>query len=382
MIRYDGRVSNILQLILSKIIGGITLGVVLVSVLVSILFTVAITQPLRRLQKHMTDVSSMKFTDSTPRSFGLYEIKNIQSTFNGMVHALRSFRKFVPDAVVKTALQSGVEADMNLETAFISIFFLDIADFTTMAEIMHPDQLVLVIGEAMEALSIIVAEKGATIDKYIGDCIMALWNTPEQTEDHEFNACRAALICQNKLKELHDGWLQRGLPALEARIGIHCGQALVGNFGSSTRLNFTAIGDNVNLAARLEPLNKLYKTKILISDEMYAKVRQKVFCRFVDRCIVKGKAKPTSLYEVVALPDEVDPQELRIHKQVERTMNKVAQLWHDNQMDEAISLLKTNLLLPGYEGNYSMMLLEERFRRYQENPQEFVQAIQLFDKDF
>jgi adenylate cyclase len=128
-----------------------------------------------------------------------------------------------------------------MNPAYLTVVFIDIVDFTTLSEILVPSDLVCVIGEAMEGMSSILTTQGATVDKYIGDCVMALFNVPEELPRHESRACQSALECIKYLHKMGASWKERGLPALACRVGIHSGHALVGNFGSSTRLNFTAI---------------------------------------------------------------------------------------------------------------------------------------------
>lgn len=125
----------------------------------------------------------------------------------------------------------------------------------------------------------IIISTGGTVDKYIGDAIMAFWNAPEAVDNHPIVACQTALDYMNQLENLHKRWAVAGLPKLNCRIGISTGKCLVGNMGSSVQMSYTALGDNVNIASRLEALNKTYGTRIMITGEVYDIVSDLFLCR-------------------------------------------------------------------------------------------------------
>jgi adenylate cyclase len=151
-----------------------------------------------------------------------------------------------------------------------------------------------------------ILSMGGTVDKYIGDAIMAFWGAPKAREDHPLVACQAALANQQRLRALRAAWAERDWPKLRQRIGIHTGEAVVGNFGSESRLDYTAIGDAVNLASRLEGLNSHYGTEIMMSETTYEAVADDVVARPLDRVKVKGRAAGILAYELVGLRGEVD----------------------------------------------------------------------------
>jgi adenylate cyclase len=276
---------------------GVTFGVLLISMVVSLAATLLITRPLAKLSKQMHQVSRMSMDEVIENSSSLWEVRNIQNSFFSMVYALKSFKKYVPEAVIRRTMIDNEVAQLDLRTKEATFFFLDIVDFTQISQKLELQQLMEVMGEAMETLSeIITGEYKGFIDKFIGDAIMALWNVPVRCDRHPVHACMAALHCIRTLQYMEEGFLQRGLPSLRCRIGIHHGMALIGNFGSSNRLNYTALGDNVNLAARLEPLCKVYGVSALCSDNTYEEVKDKICCRAVDIVVVKGRDTSTTLY--------------------------------------------------------------------------------------
>jgi len=140
---------------------------------------------------------------------------------------------------------------------------------------------------------------GATIDKYIGDAVMAFWNAPAPIEQHSLQACRAVLACQHELALLFTSPEWGGAPPLVTRFGLHRGRVLVGHFGAPTRLSYTALGDGVNLAARLEGACKQYGVTTLVSGSVYAEAAAELVFRELDRVTVRGKSEAVDVYELV-----------------------------------------------------------------------------------
>jgi adenylate cyclase len=184
----------------------------------------------------------------------------------------------------------------------ITVFFSDIRSYTELSETMTPQELVNHLNEYLTAMSdIIVHEYKGTLDKYVGDMIMCFWGAPLPQEDHALLACRCSLAQVKKLDELNAKW-----PAerrIHIGIGLNTGIMTVGNMGSSERMNYTLLGDNVNLGSRLEGTNKAYHTTIIISEFTYGLVKDKVVARELDVIRVKGKNKPVGIYELVAMVD-------------------------------------------------------------------------------
>ena len=149
------------------------------------------------------------------------------------------------------------------------------------------------------ALSDVIMEQGGTIDKFIGDGLMAFWNAPNLQDDHCERACRAALLARKANGRINCEFKAEGLPPFYTRYGIHVGEAVVGNIGSSERMNYTVLGSVVNLAARLEGLNKEHGTDILISEAVYERVKHRFCCRFVGTVIAKGMVAETRIYQLL-----------------------------------------------------------------------------------
>jgi adenylate cyclase len=181
----------------------------------------------------------------------------------------------------------------------LTVMFSDIRGFTTISEGLTPDELVSLLNEYLGEMTEIVFANQGTLDKYIGDAIMAFWGSPYPQEDHAFRACSCALEMIRSLEKLNSKWTAEGRRPLSIGIGLNTGLLNVGNMGSAKRLSWTVMGDNVNLASRLEGINKEYHTRIVISEATYRQVAQHFVCRELDKIRVKGKKLPVNIYELL-----------------------------------------------------------------------------------
>ena len=198
-----------------------------------------------------------------------------------------------------------VEPKPGGEAQRLTLLFSDIAGFTSISESMSVQALADALGRYFEAVTRVIQgpESDGVIDKFIGDAVMAFWGAPRLLEAQAARACRAALAMQAVCERL---CAEPGFPPFVTRIGLHTDEVLVGNFGAPDRLNYTCLGDGVNLAARLESLNKLYGTHILVSGAVWAEVGPAFIGRRLDRVAVKGQTRPVDVYELVdehAAPD-------------------------------------------------------------------------------
>jgi adenylate cyclase len=182
----------------------------------------------------------------------------------------------------------------------MTALFSDVAGFTSISERLEPEALVELLNEYLTAMTEILFEHGGYVDKYMGDGIMAFWNGLLRQPDHADLACRCALKSMRRLDALNAGLAKRGLAALKARIGINTGIMAAGYMGSTQKKQYTIMGDNVNLASRLEGANKAFGSAIMISEFTYEMVQDRFEVRFLDRIRVPGKAKPVKTYELLA----------------------------------------------------------------------------------
>jgi len=211
----------------------------------------------------------------------------------------KTFSRFVSKSVVDELLKDPKKVKLGGEKKVITVLFSDIRGFTTISEGMPPEQLVVLLNEYLEAMTEIVIKYNGTLDKYIGDAIMAFWGAPIPQEDHALLCCKAAVEMISGLNRLNDKWKSEGKAPLKIGIGINSGDMVVANMGSSSRMDYTLIGDEVNTGSRLEGTNKVYGTEIIISDKTYAMVRDHVIVRELDYVRVKGKKLPVYLYELL-----------------------------------------------------------------------------------
>ncbi len=210
------------------------------------------------------------------------------------------FGKYVSKEVageIMKAMHTGGEIKLGGEKRAITVLFSDIRGFTTLSEGMKPEELVALLNEYLTAMTSIIIKHKGVVDKYIGDAIMAFWNAPIEQKDHAYLAVSSAKEMVEELSKLQESWKKRSLPQLKIGVGINTGEAVVGNMGSRERLSYTAMGDTVNLASRLEGLTKEYGVSITISDTAYEIVKEKIACRKLDIVQVKGKKKPVAVYE-------------------------------------------------------------------------------------
>jgi adenylate cyclase len=304
------------ELAAASVISSLRITLLLLGFLIIATGFVAIKQsrlmskPLERMAKDVIEIGKGHIVISSDNSILVKEMVDLKEGIEKMKSGLLSFRKYIPYKVVNQVLASRKTAEPFADKKELTIFFSDLENFTTISESLEPDKLVKLIGDHLAMCTNIVQSLEGTVDKYIGDSVMAFWNAPEDCENHEIKACEAALACQEQMVLFNEKNKAEGLPHLKMRIGISTGTVFVGNIGSNDRLNYTAVGDTVNLASRLEGTNKNYKTGILISDKTYAGTTEKILTRPVDKVAVKGKANAILIHEVLA-KKENETAELR-----------------------------------------------------------------------
>ncbi len=214
----------------------------------------------------------------------------------------KAFSSYISKELVNELLKYPDKLKLGGEKKSISILFLDIRDFTTISENLTPEELVGLLNRFFGPITDIILKNKGMLDKYIGDAIMALFNVPVDLENHAEAAIKSAIDIIGIVKELNKEFSHIGLPELNVGIGINTGEAVIGNIGTKARFDYTAIGDTVNLASRLEGLNKYYGTNILISQFTYDMLPQGVYnTRFIGEVTVKGKSAPIRVYELMTL---------------------------------------------------------------------------------
>ncbi|MBR4328900.1 MAG: adenylate/guanylate cyclase domain-containing protein, partial [Candidatus Riflebacteria bacterium] len=210
-----------------------------------------------------------------------------------------AFSRFISADIVSQIVNNPDAIKPGGEKKELTVMFTDIAGFTSISEKLDADALTELMNSYLDEMTKILFKNGGTLDKYIGDAIMGFWNHPTTMEDHATRAVTCAIEMQKKLKEMRENWIAQGLPKVEMRAGINTGTCMVGFIGSKIQMNFTCLGDNVNLASRLEGANKAYGTFIMISEPVKKQLNPYLFStRFLDFLAVKGKNEPVLVYEV------------------------------------------------------------------------------------
>jgi len=220
-----------------------------------------------------------------------------------------AFSYYLSPSVIDEIIEEPESLKLGGEDREITIFFSDVRSFSTISEKFSPQELVVRLNEYFTEMTDIILGYGGTVDKFIGDAIMAFYGAPIIMRDHPLKAVLAAVDMKKRLRELQEKWRKAGMEEFHARIGIHSGKATVGNMGSRSRMDYTIMGDAVNLASRLEGANKYYGTSAMLSGSTYEGAREHIDVRHLDVIRVVGKTEPVSIYELLgkrgALPDKI-----------------------------------------------------------------------------
>lgn len=286
---------------LRRLIVALAVGAVLAALASAVLARTVIAAPLSRVVGEIRHVETFALELVRRHPSRLKEIASLSGAIAEMAAGLSAFRKFIPADLVRALLRQGVEAKPGGAIQELSVMFVDIAGFTGLSERMG-DRIVPLLSRYLDLASEVVVANGGTIDKFIGDAVMAFWGAPQPQVDHAERCCRAALGIR---RAIEDAGLVDDLGSpLQIRIGINSGRMLVGNIGSELRLNYTVIGDAVNVASRLEGANKSYGTQILIGEATHRLANGSVVTRKVDKIAVYGREEGLSVYELIGLSDD------------------------------------------------------------------------------
>jgi len=220
-----------------------------------------------------------------------------------------AFQYYLTASVVEQMLENPEKLKLGGEKKDLTVLFSDIRGFTSISERMTPETLVKFLNEYLTKMTDLVFKYDGLLDKYMGDAIMAVWGAPLDQADHTQRACFTALDMVDELLVLQEKWAAEGMPKLNIGIGINSGPMVVGNMGSERRFDYTVMGDSVNLGSRLEGLNKLYGTHIIVSEMVYERVQEQVLGRELDSVRVKGKGQPAKIYELMARGPRTTPEQ-------------------------------------------------------------------------
>lgn len=254
---------------------------------------------LKRITAQASRLRTLAVPDDMPVTSRVAEIDELGRTMAVAQRSIWSFARFVPKDIVKGIIDSSISTELGGTRQEVTILFTDVTNFTGIAEAADPDSLMHQTSRHFAALTEAFHAEGGTVDKFIGDSVMVFWNAPHSQKDHVERACRAALAAKAASDALNAQFEAEGLSPFAVRLGIHFGDAVVGNVGSAERMNYTALGNCVNLAARLEGLNKVYGTTILVSEAVRNRVEYCFRFNPVASVIAKGMSTETRVYELV-----------------------------------------------------------------------------------
>ena len=284
-----------------------------------------------------------------------------------------SFGTYVSPELIDQMYESGEEPSLGGEEGYHTAFFTDIQSFSAFSEKLTASELVALLNQYLTDMTDVLLENNGTLDKYIGDAIVAFYGAPIDVDDHEYWACKTAIEMQDKLAILREGWQGEGdrwpeiVHNMQNRIGISSGQMVTGNMGSEARMNYTMMGDNVNTAARLESSAKQYGVYIQIADSTYQAVKEKVVVRDLDNVVVMGKNEPVKVWELIS---EVG-QEPDQYKKILPAYHEALDLYKNQEWSKAIDAFKASdeleEMFGGRKTNPSRIYIP-RCEHYQENP--------------
>lgn len=272
-----------------------------------------------------------------------------------------AFTYYVSSSVVNEMLKHPEKLKLGGERKELTVLFSDIKGFTTIAEGLTPEELVNLLNEYLTVMTDVVFKYDGTLDKYIGDAIMAVYGAPLDLPDHPFKACQSALEMIKELQKLNEKWIGEGRQAFDIRIGINTGPMMVGNMGSKQRFDFTAMGDSVNLGSRLEGANKNYKTGIIIGELTYERVKNEFVCMELDSVRVKGKKKPVKIYSLVGVKDIPEIPEVIVNQ-----FNEGITVYKERKWDEAIQIFENVAAVD--PDLYAAQLYIERCTNFKKSP--------------
>jgi adenylate cyclase len=321
------------------------------------------SRPLVALARNSERIGRLELDGIPPIHSPLREVDRLGTEQERMRVALDSFARYVPVDVIRELMSRGEAARIGGTRCTVTALLTDIAGFTTISESMPPESLTAHMAEYFGALlERVQADGHGTVTQITGDGLVAFWGAPAADPDHAAHAAAAVLACQQELSELNAEWARRGMPELPTRFGLATGPVLVGNVGAVSRLVYTALGDTVNLASRLEGLNRYYGTSALASAPMRVAASDAFAWRLVDLVRVKGKATAVEAYELLGAAGRVPEARLRFAARYEEALS----LYRHRRFAEAVAALES--LAAEHPGDLSVGRLAELARRFQREP--------------
>ncbi|MCJ8331522.1 MAG: adenylate/guanylate cyclase domain-containing protein, partial [Lentisphaeria bacterium] len=335
-------------------------GILIVSIFLVSILAKKIARPIIQLTEETDKIKDFDLSGTLEINSPVYEIQRMAASVNSMKNGLRAFEKYVPAELVRELIATGNEARIGGERKNISILFADIEGFTSISEKMDPEELLPLISNYLDVIATSVKDHQGTVDKFIGDAVMAFWGAPRDLENHAQKACEAALRSFEAVEALNTN----SNTSLSIRVGIHSGDCVVGNVGSKDRMNYTAVGDTVNLASRLESINKFYQLNCIVSEETKNACDTSMHFRLIDHITVKGRKTGCNIYQLTAFEADINDTQ----RELTISYEKAFAAYRDKDWDTAQEIL--NSLKDQADKFPPITILQSRISELKENPPE------------
>ncbi len=262
-----------------------------------------ISRPLKKLTNNIQGLMEFSENSVPIKSSFITELSTLGIAINRLRQTILAFTAYVPRELVRDLVKSGAEIQVGGESRYLTILFTDLKDFSALSETTPSRELLQRVSYYLELMTLAIKEEEGTVDKFIGDAVMAFWGAPVLDQHHAYHACHAAIKGQRRMVALNERLVSEKKTPLSVRIGIHTDAVLVGNIGSLERLSYTVMGDGVNIASRLEGINKTYGTKICVSHAVYKEAGERLWLRPIDKIRVKGRESEFLIYELLGIRD-------------------------------------------------------------------------------
>ena len=278
-------------------------GIILIEIIAMYFLSQMISTPLERLATNVARIERLESDQIEVFDSKIVEISVLAKAIGTLGSTVESFAAFVPVGLVRQLVNSDRKLELGGHSRFLTIFFSDLEAFSTLSEEVPSQELMRRVSAYLELVTHAINAEQGTIDKFIGDGVMAFWGAPALLDDHALRACLAALRIQHEIDALNERWKGDNYKPLRVRIGMHSDAVLVGNIGCRERVGYTVMGDGVNVAARLEGVNKQYGTRICISHNVFKEAGERLCVRPIDEVTVKGRRGKIPIYELLGAYD-------------------------------------------------------------------------------
>ncbi len=298
-----------------------------------------IARPLEEITNSIQNLVEFKPLSPTQINSRIHELASLSGAVKKLAATITAFTSYIPRDLVNDLLSTGKPIEIGGESRYLTILFTDLRDFSTLSESTPSRDLLRRVSSYFELMTLAIKEENGTVDKFIGDAVMAFWGAPLLDERHAYHACVAAIKSQRRMEHLNAKLAAEGKPPLYVRIGIHSDAVLVGNIGSAERLSYTVMGDGVNIASRLEGVNKEYGTQICVSHAVFKEAGERLWLRPIDQITVKGRKGELIIYEVLGTRDgSIETQASELQQRLCTLSEKAFTLFVNRQFNESIAV--------------------------------------------